>query len=97
MGSGNLSDSEFDKTLNHERGHAIHLYQVGPTNYLHTTAIPSLIGAGLTEKDVIKYKDYYNLPWERIADQFGGVDRGYTKGATAGGWIFWVYTILTPC
>lgn len=94
MGDGNLSKSEFPEVLNHEYGHSVHFRQVGAYTYLTTTAIPSLIGAGLTTFKILPYQYYYNLPWERTADYLGGVNRGYLPGATTVGRLFWKYTMF---
>ena len=37
--------------------------------------------------------NYYNLPAERIADQLGGVNRGYAPGANTIGSLHWIYTM----
>ena len=70
----------FSDTLNHEYGHYIHMWQVGPAHYTKNVAIPSLITAAISDangNDFQKwvYDHYFQVPWERIADQLGGVDR----------------------
>ena len=87
----------FSKTINHEYGHAQHLATVGIVSYTLTTAIPSLIGAGIAESNIPILSswissNYYNLPWERIADYYGGVVRNHAPIANTIGAIYWVYT-----
>ncbi len=62
---------EINKTenvLNHERGHLAQEEILGPRAYWEYIALPSL-----------KHRNpqiyYYNQPWERGADDFGGVSR----------------------
>lgn len=101
IGSGNLNAPDFNDTLNHEYGHAVHFTQIGAVDYFFTTAIPSLICAGLASYNQAIDDHYYDLPWERVADHLGGVDRGYAQGADTLGSIFWMYTLLfslaSPC
>ena len=92
------SNAEFEQTLNHEYGHFVHMTQIGMIAYAHTTAIPSAISAaiansGKTEFSKWMYDNYYNLPTERIADQFGGVNRGYATGANTVGTLYWLITV----
>lgn len=94
IGSDNLQRADFNQTLNHEYGHAVHLQQVGISTYAVTTAIPSLVGAGLYHVSPYIQRNYDNLPWERTADYLGGVNRGYAPGADAIGSIFWCYTLI---
>ena len=91
--------SEFTKTLNHEYGHFEHMKQIGIAAYTTTTAIPSLISAGIADDQKTGfpkwlYDNYFNLPWERIADQLGGVNGTYLPGATKVASIYWVYTLI---
>lgn len=88
----------FDNTLNHEYGHFRHLQQTGFGAYTLTTAIPSVASAAVADNGEVGFPkwmsdNYYNLPWERIADQLGGVNRGYTPGANALGPLYWLYTL----
>ena len=89
----------FTKALNHEYGHYNHMEQIGIVAYTTTTAIPSLIGAGITTIDVSSLgKFYYSQPWERIADHLGGVTgRSYISGADAAGSLYWLYTVIVGC
>ena len=94
MGSNNLERSDFADVLNHEYGHAVHYSQIGPIDYLLTTAIPSLIGAGIANMNQSYNKVYYNQPWERTADYLGKIKRDYLPGANTAGAIFYLYTLL---
>ena len=87
-----VQDSSFSTTLNHEYGHAVHMEKVGVATYTATVAVPSLVCAGLSHVFSPVDKYYYSLPWERIADQFGGVDRTCLPGADT---VATVYKILT--
>ena len=90
--------SSFEKTLNHERGHSVHMSQTGVVAYLSTTAIPSAICAAIADPDKPGFRkwmsdNYYNLPTERIADYFGGVNRGYPIASNVIGTLFWLYSL----
>lgn len=61
-------------TLNHEFGHGIQERFLGLA-YLTRIALPSVITYFVKPSDYI----YYSMPWERTADWFGGVNRGYYK------------------
>ena len=65
------NDVNDPNTIKHENGHAIHYDQIGPRNYFFFVAIPSLYGYWTD----VPYDEYYSQPWERIADELGGVDR----------------------
>ena len=81
-------------TVKHEYGHWVHLSQIGPILYFITTAIPSLVGAGLNNAGRLPTDLYYNLPWERLADFYGGVHRPeHTDWSLVGAFIFWVHTV----
>ena len=77
-------------TLKHERGHLSHLRQIGLPRYLLKVAVPSAIGAYLSNKNMLSV-DYESLPWERIADFYGGVDRGdYESWADYQAFLYWL-------
>ena len=87
------------KTLNHEYGHFRHMNQIGIKAYTATTAIPSLIGAALSDPEgtgIQQYiaKNYFSQPWERIAEQLGGLNRGYVPGSDFVGSVYWLYTSI---
>lgn len=74
-------DSE--TTVKHEYGHSLQSLFLGPL-YLFIIGIPSGLGnlydrlfhtskQGWTWED--SYKWYYNQPWEKWADELGGVER----------------------
>ena len=89
-------DYQYDETgintLKHEYGHKLHMDDIGVVNYLLTTAIPSLIGAGLSNAGIIDV-DYYSLPWEYVANMYGNVSHnGYTSWADEAGVFFWTFT-----
>ena len=94
MGGSNVGDPKFSNTLKHEYGHAVHLSQIGPIDYFFSTAIPSLILAEATNRGVFPNQYYYDLPWERTADQLGGVQRNYLPTSNFLGSVFWIWTKL---
>ena len=94
MGGSNLQDPGFSNTLKHEYGHAVHFNQIGPIDYFVTTAIPSLIFAEATNQGAFPDQYYYDLPWERTADQLGGVQRNYLSNSNYYGSAFWCWTLL---
>jgi hypothetical protein len=88
----------FAQDLNHEYGHAVHASQVGLPVYAVTTAVPSLISAGLSSVSPWVRENYYSLPWERTADYLGGVDRGnYLSGSNTAATLFWLQTQAAGC
>ena len=92
---GYICDDTGINVVKHEYGHILHFRQLGPVDYFLTTAIPSLLGAHLTNKGILPGALYYSLPWEHIADQFGGAyHRGYTTWANDAAVFFWLYTII---
>ena len=88
-----VPEDEFKDTLNHEYGHFVHFNMVGSATYSATTALPSLIGAGLANNYQSVYDIYDSLPWERTADFLGGVNGDYTWGADTFGSLFWFWTL----
>ncbi len=81
--------------IQHEYGHSVHFSQTGIVGYLSKSAIPSLIGFW----SGVKYPKYYSLPWERIADIFGEVNRDdgtydYIENSDLIAWIYWGLTML---
>ncbi len=56
--------------IKHEYGHSVQFREIGMLNYLKFVAIPSVLGCVFK----VDYDVYFSLPWERIADKFGGVD-----------------------
>ena len=81
-------DERDPRTVKHEWGHYVQLWQMGLPGYIVNVAIPSYTSDGSDPY-------YYSNPWERMADFWGGVyrDSGYRDGALA--WGFSQY-ILGP-
>ena len=97
MGGATLDREDFSETLNHEYGHYIHMWQVGPAHYTKNVAIPSLIAAAISNpegNDFQKwvYDHYYQFPWERIADHLGGVDRNQPSIINTLASLYWCIT-----
>ena len=81
-------------TLKHEYGHKLHMEEVGVLSYSITVAAPSLTGAAMSNAGLLGVH-YYSLPWEYIADQYGGVNRtGYEPWANDIAVYYWVFSIL---
>ena len=94
---GEVIDSVyFENTLKHEYGHTVHFLQVGPVTYGITVGIPSLTFAAATTWGLFPRKLYYDLPWERIADELGDVNRGYLPASNTWGSIYWFFTLIVP-
>ncbi len=66
-----LSSANAD-TVKHEFGHIPQLVSVGLWKFLLYIGIPSAAKLGHWAHTSNKY-DYYNAPWETMADMFGGV------------------------
>ena len=49
-------------------------------------------GAELTSQGVYPSKYYYDLPWERVADMYGGVERNYLPGTNENASTFLLIT-----
>ena len=81
--ASNVKDSP--NLVKHEYGHILQLNQVGFATYTSMVAMPSLIGYGLTEANVLPDELYYNLPWERSADYLGNANRSYMSWANTMG------------
>lgn len=69
-----------DKRINHEKGHQKQSLYLGWL-YLFVIGIPSILG-NIYDRLFHKYWSfksksywYYNLPWEKWADNLGGVNR----------------------
>ncbi|MBQ9448685.1 MAG: RHS repeat-associated core domain-containing protein, partial [Acholeplasmatales bacterium] len=60
-------DLKDKQTLKHEYGHIIQQCLIGPMNYLLGIGIPSAMSGK------VDVPTYYELPWEKTADLFGGV------------------------
>ena len=73
-----LNTSARPESLNHEWGHGIQEKLMGPA-YLLRIALPSVITYWTLPVDTNYEKNYYSMPWERTADFFGGIDRGFYK------------------
>ena len=84
MGNGNLQSKA---TVKHEYGHTKQLVAMGMEMYLLTVAIPSLYGFWSGAYG----ENYYNTPWERMADKMGEVTQSdlqssYRRNRTYSSW-----------
>jgi hypothetical protein len=70
-----LEKGESATTVNHEWGHFVQLSIVGMPKYLLFFGVPSMADLGTGY--------YYNKPWERSADLFGGVSREKHSSSSA--------------
>ncbi len=88
-------DLESPTVMNHEWGHIIQLFTLGLKKYALTVALPSVVSFSDKQMDGMGNNDYYSLPSERLADKFGGVDRGeYTNKSDAKAWVYYISAIL---
>lgn len=83
----NVADNE--RLLAHEYGHCFQLEEVGMKKYLQFVALPSVTCWLLTELGIFSYSDYYNRPWECIADMYGNVSRNHAEGAEEAAKNYW--------
>lgn len=74
--------------LRHERGHNWQLMSMGIATYGITVGIPSTLMLG----GASKRGNYYNVPWETMADIFGGVkEREHTDKQKKNAWIYYIF------
>jgi RHS repeat-associated protein len=73
--------SEIDDAnlVRHEYGHTRQLAKLGNSDYLRYVVLPSVTCFWLTEWDKIPSSIYHYLPWEYIANRYGGIP-GYNSG-----------------
>ena len=83
----NVADNQ--RLLAHEYGHCVQLEEVGMTKYLQFVAIPSVTCWLLTEVGIFSDSNYYNRPWECIADMYGNVSRNHAQGAEDAAKNYW--------
>ena len=73
--------------VKHEYGHSIQERMLGPL-YWTNVAIPSAAYYFYDKKITGTSQAYYSTPWERVADFFGGVNRGdYKKNSLKWGFV----------
>jgi len=81
------------KTLKHEYGHFLHLWDIGAEDYFYKVVTPSFSGTVLSQLNMLN-TNYYDLPWERIAEIYGDVKRGnYASWSKITALIYWLYTL----
>ena len=85
------SDVTSPSTVRHEYGHTVQMAELGFVNYLVWVGIPSLHFYRETENGRYSWDQYYDRPWELIADYYGQVDRQYSPEYlnTAAFYWFW--------
>ena len=82
------------QTLSHEYGHYLHMKDIGVQKYAVKVVVPSFVGAVLSQLNVLP-GNYYDLPWEYIAEQYGRVNRGgYAPWADELGTAYWLYSFV---
>lgn len=76
IGTGNVNDpaGEGIKTVKHEYGHTVQFDEYGILGFTAFVAIPSVIGYHKDKNGTLGCY-YYDQPWERQADIYGGVTR----------------------
>lgn len=60
------------RTVQHEYGHKVQLKTMNFADYMLNVSLPSITINLLYRLDKLPY-DYYDAPWEKQADEFGGV------------------------
>lgn len=78
------------ETVRHEYGHILQARALGPFRFWRFIALPSM--RGYFKK--VPYADYYNQPWERGADRFGGVERAVHSESSLLEWEDYFMRIL---
>lgn len=69
-----LGMTSVQKDIQHEHGHSIQSKYLGPL-YLLIIGLPSLVGNIISRIFLLDSRWYYNQPWEKWADELGGVIR----------------------
>ena len=80
--------------VRHEYGHIVHMWQIGPGDYITKVAMPSAASFWLNPKN----KYYESQPWEYIAEVLGKTkppQSGYLPYADELAFIYWIYTIVS--
>ena len=87
---GNHSKSE--RIIRHEYGHTQQLDRIGMISYLRYVVTPSVICFATDTFVVSLNNQYYNLPWEYVADVFGGVNRNHPNWVVDLADTYWTIT-----
>ena len=66
-----------ETTIKHEYGHSVQQSILGHSKYIFGIFIPSSFYNLISRKNANLELLYYSMPWERTADLFGNVNRGY--------------------
>lgn len=69
-------------TVQHEFGHTLQFAEYGILGYTAFVAIPSIIGYSQDKNGTLGCY-YYDQPWERQADLYGGVTRSRHSATSA--------------
>ena len=67
------SDVSSPDVVQHEYGHTVQLEQVGLVDYLTCVGAPSMYFFRKTKQGKFTWDQYYDRPWELLADSFGNV------------------------
>ena len=86
---GDGADVNDADLLRHEYGHYLQLREIGLFGYITYVAIPSAYYFHQTKNGKYSWDEYYNRPWEYIADVYGGVTWEHSPNAASDAEIYW--------
>ncbi len=89
-----LARNEEDGAVQHEFGHVPQLLLLGTVKFLLYVGIPSAAEFG-PWAHTGSYEDYYNAPWETMADMFGGVTGWYGYQHTQKEYAYGIMHLIT--
>ena len=78
------------EVIQHEYGHTVQLSQIGLIDYLIFVGAPSKFYFDKTQQGVYSWSEYYDRPWELLADCFGQVDRTYLPNVQRNAEFYWL-------
>jgi RHS repeat-associated protein len=78
------------EVIQHEYGHTVQLSQIGVIDYLIFVGAPSKFYFDKTQQGVYSWSEYYDRPWELLADCFGQVDRTYLPNVQRNAEFYWL-------
>ena len=91
------SDVKSVNTVRHEYGHTMQLAQLGLRNYLVWVGLPSKYYFDQTMNEKYSWDEYYERPWELIADVYGGVNVTHSASAYRSAEIYWFLAKYISC
>ena len=83
----NVSDNP--ELLAHEYGHILQLREIGTDKYLIYVVVPSVTCYALTSCGILSWDNYYDRPWELIADLYGRENAYHSEQTTSRAEAYW--------